>query len=80
MVVTDHKPQRVGQNGTVFYNVYVFLWAFSKDPRIVTPAKKSVPKNPIMVLVFPTNRVEEEMASFTVVLALMGLDETVAGK
>jgi hypothetical protein len=44
----------------------LLLLARSKDPRIVTWAKKSVPKNPVMVLVFPTNGVEEEMASFTV--------------
>ena len=50
----------------VFYNVYVTFAGTLKDPRIISPAKKSVPKNQVMVLVFPTNRVEEEMESFTV--------------
>jgi hypothetical protein len=44
----------------------LLLLALSKDPSIVAPAKKYVPKNPVMVLVFPTNGVKEEMVSFTV--------------
>jgi hypothetical protein len=50
----------------VFIMYMLFLLALSKDLRIVAPAKKFVPKNLVMVLVFPTNRVEEEMASITV--------------
>ena len=58
---------RTGSGKTEYFTMYMlFLLALSKDPRIVTPAKKSVPNNLVMVLVFPTNGVEEEMASFTV--------------
>ena len=58
---------RTGSGKTGYYIMYMLLLlALSKDPRIIAPAKKSVPKNPVMVLVFPTNGVEEEMASFTV--------------
>jgi hypothetical protein len=58
---------RTGSGKTGYFTMYMlFLLALSKDPRIVAPAKKSVPNNPVMVLVFPTNGVEEEMASFTV--------------
>ena len=46
----------------------LLLLVLLKDPNIVMPAKKSVPKNPVMVLVFPTNGVEEEMVSLTVYL------------
>jgi hypothetical protein len=62
----------------IFYNVYISF--FCGHLSIVMLAKKSMHKNPVMVLVFPTNGVKEEIASFTVVLALMGLDETVAIK
>ena len=49
---------------TGYFRMYMLLFlALSKDPRIVMLAKKSVPKNPVMVLVFPTNGVEAEMAS-----------------
>ena len=41
----------------------LLLLVLLKDPNIVAPAKKSVP---VMVLVFPTNGVEEEMVSLTV--------------
>ena len=60
---------RTGSGKTGYFTMYMlFLLALSKDPRIVAPAKKSVPRNPVMVLVFPTNGVEEEMASFVVFL------------
>jgi hypothetical protein len=52
---------------TSYFTMYMLLLlALSKDPSIVAPAKKYVLKNPVMVLVFPTNGVEEEMVSFTV--------------
>ena len=55
---------RTGSGKTGYFTMYMLLLlALSKDPRIVMPAKKSVPKNPVMVLVFPTDGVEEEMAS-----------------
>jgi hypothetical protein len=44
----------------------LFLLVLLKDPSIVMPAKKYVLKNTVMVLVFPTNGVEEEMVSSTV--------------
>ena len=45
---------------TDYFTMYMLLLlALSKDPSIVAPAKKYVPKNPVMVLVFPTNGVEE---------------------
>jgi hypothetical protein len=57
---------RTGSGKTGNFIMYMlFLLALSKHLRIVAPAKKSVPKNLVMVLVFPTNRVEEEMASIT---------------
>ena len=53
-----------GSGKTQYFTMYILLLlALSKDPRIAAPATKSVLKNPVMVLVFPTNRVEEEMAS-----------------
>ena len=41
----------------------LLLIALSKDPSIVAPfkLKRKVPANPTMVIVFPTNDVEEEM-------------------
>jgi hypothetical protein len=46
---------RTGSGKTGYFTMYMlFLLALSKDPRIVTLAKKSVPNNPVMVLVFPT--------------------------
>ena len=60
---------RTGSGKTGYFIMYMLLLlALSKDPSIVAPAKKSVPKNPVMVLVFPTNGLEEEMVSFTVCL------------
>ena len=45
-----------GSGKTGYFIMYMLLLlALSMDPSIVAPAKKSVPKNPIMVLVFPTN-------------------------
>jgi hypothetical protein len=56
-----------GSGKTGYFTMYMlFLLALSKDLRIVAPAKKSMSKNLVMDLVFPTNRVEEEMASITV--------------
>jgi superfamily II DNA/RNA helicase len=58
---------RTGSGKTGYFIMYMLLLlVLSKDPRIVAPAKKSVPKNPVMVLVFPTNGVEEEMVSSTI--------------
>ena len=58
-----------GSGKTGYFTMYMLLLlALSKDLNIVAPAKKSVPKNPVMVLVFPTNGVEEEMVSLTVYL------------
>jgi hypothetical protein len=60
---------RTGSRKTGYFIMYMLLLlALSKDPSIVAPAKKSMPKNPLMILVFPTNRVEEEMVSFTICL------------
>jgi len=30
-------------------------------PELIQPSRKKVPPNPVMVIVFPTNGVEEEM-------------------
>ena len=60
---------RTGSGKTGYFIMYMLLLlVLSKDLSIVMPAKKSVPKNPVMVLVFPTNRLEEEMMNFTVCL------------
>ena len=58
-----------GSGKTGYFIMYMLLLlVLSKDLSIVMPAKKSVPKNPVMVHVFPTNGLEEEMVSFTVCL------------
>ena len=55
-----------GSGKTGYFTMYMlFLLAPSKDPRIVAPAKNSVPNNPVMVLVFPTNGVEEEVSLYS---------------
>ena len=47
----------------LFYNAYAASNCPLKDPSIVAPfkLKRKVPANPAMVIVFPTNGVEEEM-------------------
>ena len=56
-----------GSGKTGYFTMYMLLLlVLLKDPNIVAPAKKSVP---VMVLVFPTNGVEEEkMVSLTVLI------------
>jgi hypothetical protein len=57
---------RTGSGKTGYFTMYMlFLLALLKNPSIIVPAKKYVPKNPVMVLIFPTNGVEEEMVSST---------------
>jgi hypothetical protein len=64
MVLTHTSSGKTG-----YFTMYrLLLLALSKGLNIVVPAKKSVPKNPVMVLVFPTNGVKEEMVSLTVYL------------
>jgi len=55
---------RTGLGKTGYFTMHMlFLIALSKDPSIVAPfkLKRKVPTNPAMVVVFPTNGVEEEM-------------------
>jgi len=55
---------RTGSGKTGYFTMHMLLLiALSKDPTIVAPfkLKRKVPANPAMVIVFPTNGVEEEM-------------------
>jgi hypothetical protein len=55
-----------GSGKTGYFIMYMLLLlALLKDLSIVAPA---IPKNPAMILVFPTNGVEEEMVSSTICL------------
>jgi hypothetical protein len=37
------------------------ILSLAANPGLVKPLKKEVPSNPVMVIVFPTNGVEEKM-------------------
>jgi superfamily II DNA/RNA helicase len=53
---------RTGLGKTGYFTIHMlFLIALSKYPSIVAPfkLKRKVPANPAMVIVFPTNGVEE---------------------
>jgi hypothetical protein len=54
----------MGSGKTGYFTMHMLLLiTLSKDPSIVAPfkLKRKVPSNPAMVIVFPTNGVEEEM-------------------
>lgn len=56
-------PTGAGKTGFFIFYMLLML-ALAKDPSLVAPRKKRVPQNPVMVIVFPTNGVEEEMVRY----------------
>ena len=51
-----------GSGKTGYLTMYMLLMiSLAANPKLVAPSMKKVHQNPVMVMVFPTNRVEEEM-------------------
>ena len=51
-----------GSGKTGYFTMYMLLMlSLAANPGLVKPLKKEVPSNPVMVVVFLTNGVEEEM-------------------
>ena len=51
-----------GFRKTGYFTMYVLLMlSLVANPKLIQPSMKKVPPNPVMVIVFPTNGVEEEM-------------------
>src|ERR1700729_927663 len=52
----------IGSGKTGYLTMYMLLMiSLASNPKLVPPSMKKVHQNPVMVMVFPTNRVEEEM-------------------
>ena len=59
MVLT---PTGSRKNG--YFTMYMLLMlSLATKPELIQPLKKKVPPNPVMVLIFPTNGVEEEQSA-----------------
>jgi len=51
-----------GFRKTGYFTMYMLLMlSLAAKPELIQPSMKKVPPNPVMVILFPTNRVEEEM-------------------
>ena len=51
-----------GSGKTEYFTMYMLLmWSLAVSPELIGPTKKTVPQNPAIVIVFPTNGVEEGM-------------------
>ena len=51
-----------GSGKTGYFTMYMLLMlSLAAKPELIQPSMKKVPPNPVMVIVFPTNGVEEEM-------------------
>jgi len=50
-----------GSGKTGYLTMYILFMISLANPKLVAPAMKKVHQNPVVVMVFPTNGVEEEM-------------------
>jgi superfamily II DNA/RNA helicase len=51
-----------GSGKTRYFTMYMLLMlSLAAKPELIQPSMKKVPPNPVMVIVFPTNGVEEEI-------------------
>jgi hypothetical protein len=63
-----------GSRKTGYLTMYMlFMISLAANTKLVAPAMKKVHQNPVMVMVFPTNGVEEEMVHLLQSLRIISL-------